>query len=286
MQCILRSVLKRYAFPPVKRLYYRIAGGVRFSGNYASWEEAHRHATGYDSPEIIKRVTDAALKVKNGEAVCERDSVLFDRPQYSWPVIAGLLWIAAQKGNRLNIVDFGGSLGSSYFQARRFLLPLEACRWSVVEQKHFVETGQRYFEDDHLRFYDELDVCIGREKPDAILLSSVLQYLPDPGALLDTLVDKGLEFILVDRTPFFLAHKDRLTVQKVPSWIYPASYPAWIMNLDGFRDRFSGTYDLIADFDSPDTANIPAEFKGFIYRKKAPNATPGQRRSSSLKGPG
>lgn len=265
---LVRSILKRYIHPPLLRLYRRIAGGVRFSGNYATWEEARRHATGYDSPEIIKRVTEAALKVKKGEALYERDSVLFTRPQYSWPVIAGLLWIAAQKRNRLNIVDFGGSLGSSYFQARRFLSPLETCRWSVVEQKHFVETGQRYFEDNHLLFYDDLDACIATEHPDAILLSSVLQYLPNPGAFIDTLVDKGLEFILVDRTPFFLAEKDRLTIQKVPSWIYPASYPAWIMNLDRFQDRFAGSYDLIADFESSDTANIPAEFKGFIYRRK------------------
>jgi putative methyltransferase (TIGR04325 family) len=268
MPHILRSILKRYIHPPLLRLYRRIAGGVRFSGNYATWEEASRHATGYDSPEIIRRVTEAALKVRNGEALFERDSVLFDKPQYSWPVIAGLLWIAAQKGNRLNIVDFGGSLGSSYFQARRFLSPLEACRWSVVEQKHFVETGRRYFEDDHLRFYDELDACIDREKPDAMLLSSVLQYLRDPGHFIDTVVEKGLKFILIDRTPFFLTGKDRLTVQKVPSWIYPASYPAWIMNLDRFQDRFAGSYDLIADFESPDTANIPAEFKGFLYRRK------------------
>ncbi len=268
MPHMLRSILKRYIHPPLLRLYRRIAGGVRFSGNYATWEEASRRATGYDSPEIIRRVTEAALKVRNGEAVCERDSVLFEKPQYSWPVIAGLLWIAAQKGNRLNIVDFGGSLGSSYFQARRFLLPLEACRWSVVEQKHFVETGRRYFEDDHLRFYDELDACIGRERPDAVLLSSVLQYLPDPGAFLNALVRKRLEFVLVDRTPFSLSQGDRLTIQTVPSSIYPASYPAWIMDPGRFQDRFAGTYDLVAEFESPDTANIPAEFKGFIYRRK------------------
>jgi putative methyltransferase (TIGR04325 family) len=138
----------------------------------------------------------------------------------------------------------------------------------VVEQRPFVERGRDHFEDDHLRFYDDLDACIANENPNAVLLSSVLQYLPDPGAFITALIDKGLEFILVDRTPFFLTEKDRLTVQKVPSWIYPASYPAWIMNLDMFQNRFAGSYDLIADFDSLDTANIDAEFKGFIFRKK------------------
>jgi putative methyltransferase (TIGR04325 family) len=268
MNRIVRALLKNYCYPPLLRLYRRVAGGVRFSGDYPDWETARRHSTGYDAPEIRDRVLESMNKIKTGQAVFERDSVLLDRPEYPWPVIASLLWIACQKGNRLNIVDFGGSLGSSYFQSRRFLSHLEACRWSIVEQKHFVETGQRYFEDHHLLFYDDLDACIAAEHPDAILLSSVLQYLPDPRTFIDTVVNKGMEFIVVDRTPFFLAKQDRLTVQKVPSWIYPASYPAWIMNLDRFQDHFAGTYDLISDFECTDTANIPAEFKGFIYQKK------------------
>lgn len=265
---IVRSILKCYVHPPLLRLYRRIAGGVRFSGNYANWEEACRHATGYASPEIIERVKEAVLKVKKGEAVFERDSVLFDKPQYSWPVIASLLWIASLKDNRLNIVDFGGSLGSSYFQTRSFLSHLKAYHWSVVEQKHFVEVGRKHFEDDHLRFYDDLDLCIANENPNVVLLSSVIHYLPDPGVFIDALIDKKFEFILIDRTPFFLTKEDRLTVQTVQPWIYPASYPAWIMNLGRFQDRFSNAYDLIADFESLDTTNIPAEFKGFIFRQR------------------
>lgn len=34
---------------------------------------------------------EATLKVKRGEAVFERDSVLFDEIQYSWPVTAALI---------------------------------------------------------------------------------------------------------------------------------------------------------------------------------------------------
>jgi len=268
MRHLVRSILKNHVHPPLLRLYRRVTGGVRFSGNYPDWESARRDSTGYDAPAIRDRVYEAITKVKTGQAAFERDSVLLERPEYAWPVIAGLLWIASQKDDRLNIVDFGGSLGSSYFQSRRFLSHLKACRWSVVEQKHFVETGRRDFEDEHLRFYDDLDRCISVENPDAILLSSVLQYLPDPGLFIDDLVRKGLEFVIIDRTPFLLKGKDRLTVQMIPSWIYPASYPAWIMNFEVFQDRFAGSYDLIADFESPDTANIDAEFRGLIYRKK------------------
>lgn len=264
----IRSFAKKIAYPAARALYRRMAAGARFSGNYASWEEAVKHSTGYCSPLIIERVTEAALKVKRGEAVFERDSVLFDEIQYSWPVIAGLMWIAAQKDNRLSIVDFGGSLGSSYFQARNFLADLRECRWSIVEQKHFVDTGRKHFEDGRLRFYETLDECTTKERPDAVLLSSVLQYLPKPYAFLEDIVRREFSFIIVDRTPFFLKDRDRLTVQKVPASIYPASYPAWILNLGRFQAAMKESYDLVAGFDALDRANIPAEFKGFIYRRR------------------
>jgi hypothetical protein len=46
-------------------------------------------------------------------------------------------------------VDFGGSLGSSYFSPA-FSVAAGGLPLSVVEQKHFVDTGRRNFEDDHL----------------------------------------------------------------------------------------------------------------------------------------
>jgi len=48
-------------------------------------EEAMELSTGYDSERILGKVRDSLLKVKRGEAVYERDSVLFDKVQYSWP---------------------------------------------------------------------------------------------------------------------------------------------------------------------------------------------------------
>jgi hypothetical protein len=52
--------------------------------------------------------------VKTGEAVYERDSVLFDEIQYSFPVIAALLRVASANKGKLNVLDFGGSEKSHY----------------------------------------------------------------------------------------------------------------------------------------------------------------------------
>ena len=118
-----------------------------YFGNYSCWYKACQDSTGYDSNVILNKVRDALLKVKNGDAVYERDSVLFDEVQYSWPLMAGLLWIASCGNNCLNLIDFGGSLGSSYFQNRKFLGHLCEFYWNVVEQEKFVKCGRELFED-------------------------------------------------------------------------------------------------------------------------------------------
>mgnify|MGYP001500873774 CR=1 FL=1 len=48
--------------------------------------------------------------VKNGEAVYERDLVLFDYIEFYWPVLSGVMWVAARNNGRLNVLDYGGSL--------------------------------------------------------------------------------------------------------------------------------------------------------------------------------
>ena len=81
----------------------------------------------------------------------ERDGVVFDQPDYNFPLLACLLRVATESGNRLRVLDFGGSLGSTYFQCRPFLGGVSELRWTVVEQPQFVECGRREFEDGEVQ---------------------------------------------------------------------------------------------------------------------------------------
>jgi putative methyltransferase (TIGR04325 family) len=86
--------------------------------DYFSWVEAMEHCVEdrTEKAEALERLKDAYLKVKSGEAVYQRDSFIFDKIQYSWPLLSGLLWIASLNNSSLNVLDFGGSLGASYYQ--------------------------------------------------------------------------------------------------------------------------------------------------------------------------
>jgi len=256
--------MRRFVPPVLKDVYKTNFSKYGWKGNYDSWYDAEKNSEGYDSDEIITKVKNSLLKVKNGDAKYERDSVLFDKIQYSPIILAGLL--LSKKNNSLFILDFGGSLGSTYFQNKKFLDKIKDVKYSIVEQKNFVETGKKYFQDNQLKFYENIDECLKKENPNTIILSSVLQYLEEPYKFLKSILNKKFEIIVIDRTPF-IQNKDRITIQKVNPKIYNASYPCWFFNEEKFKKLFIG-YELIEEFDTVDKANIKSKFKGLLYVKK------------------
>ncbi len=261
---VVRSLL-----PPAILSLLNGRGDFYFSGNYSTWKAADEASSGYADPNILKRVRASILAVKEGRAAFERDSVLFNKPDYQWHLLACLLKIAADNGGSLSVLDFGGALGSSFFQCRNFFNGLKKLEWSIVEQKHFVEDGKKHVEDDTLKFYFDILSCLSDRQPDVILLSSVIQYMPDPEAVVREIIGHGFANILVDRTPFISGNSDRLTLQTVSPKIYSAKYPAWFLSEDRFRTFFIDKYDLIAEMDCKDAANISSTFKGFLFQSKS-----------------
>ena len=219
-------------------------------GNYSSWAEVSAVAGGYDSDIILNITKDAILKVKNGEAVYERDSVIFNEKQCPYALLAYLQLSAALKKTALHVLDFGGSLGSTYYQIKEYLTKEVCASWNVVEQPHYVNCGQAFFEDDMLKFYSSIRECKAAKKISLVILSSVVQYLEKPHEFLKQLVNHDFEFLIFDRTAFISNADDRLTLQVVPDEIYPASYPSWFFNEKFFLNHFSANYKTVAEFPS------------------------------------
>jgi putative methyltransferase (TIGR04325 family) len=242
-----------------------------FSGNFNSWEEALNYSGGgYDQPVILEKTVDAMRAIIAGHAVYERDSVLFSVPQHPFPLIACLLHAAQQSNGLLSLIDYGGALGSTYYQCRPFLEGISQLHWLVVEQEHYVEVGVKEFSRSPISFYENaLQACAAR-KPNTLLLSSVLAYLQNPYDTLRDLFLLKIPSFIVDRTCFLCRPGERLTVQVVPESIYPASYPAWFLDEEKLKSLASEAgYTMIADFPALD-GNQPdgekAYAKGFYWR--------------------
>ena len=169
--------------------------------------------------------------MKNGEVRYERDSITYDTIQYSWPVLSFLLYIINNE-NRLNVIDYGGSLGTSYFQNLKFLNQVDNFRWNIIEQEAFVKIGKEYFSNENLFFYPSIDECLQSTTPSILLFSSSLQYLERPFHILDKIIEKSkVRYMIFDLIGILNnGYQDRLTVQKVSPKIYDASYPCWFFN--------------------------------------------------------
>jgi putative methyltransferase (TIGR04325 family) len=242
------------------------------TGSYHSWEGAREDSNGYDSPIILERTKAAMKKVVSGEAVYERDSVLFEKVEYSYPLLAGLMWVAAKYGGILHVLDFGGSLGTTYYQNYEFLRGLSSHQWGIVEQPEYVKAGKEIAENEYLTFYESTRDYLRENVPNVILCSSVLQYVENPYGLLFILFRiPSCKYLIIDRTPFWDGEEDWIGVQKVPRSIYPASYPIRIFSKKVFLLKLEELgYKIMVEFPSIDHLKSPinAEWKGMILVKE------------------
>ncbi|MGB8190608.1 MAG: methyltransferase, TIGR04325 family [Chitinophagaceae bacterium] len=251
----MRQFLKQFLPPIAKRLLkYDFKYG--WHGDYKNWNEALQHTSGYNAANILEKVRASAVKVKKGEVVYERDAITYDKAPVYYPVLAALLYAASVNNNKLTVLDYGGSLGTLYYQHRAFLQGISELHWCIVEQPQFVEAGKKEFEDHQLHFFFSVEEMMKTYKPDIVLFESSLQYFPDPYAAVEEVMSYNIPFFFIDRIAFAPGESDRLTIQKVPPAFYDASYPCWFPSKEKFMAMMNSRYELIGTFESGFTLQL------------------------------
>ena len=267
----MKNILKKILPTPIKNFFRRIFL-QEWVGDFNNWQEAESASTGYSNVNILDKVTQSLLKAKNDEAVYERDSVLFDKIQYSWPSLSALMWIAAINKGNLNVIDFGGSLGSSYFQNKFFLDSLDHVKWNIVEQESFVRKGRELFQTSTLNFFLSVEDCINSSAvPHVLLLSCVLPYIKEPYKILEEISNFSVPYIIIDNTPFNFKNQDRICVQNVPASIYKASYPCWLLYYEKVLETVKGNYSIITEHFNDSSIYVDGkkiQYRGFLAKNR------------------
>jgi putative methyltransferase (TIGR04325 family) len=104
---------------------------IYFSGDYSSWTTALKECEIHPTEPVHEKVLAATLKIRATEAV--QEGVFSGRSSCNFALITALLSVALKSRSHLKVLDFGGSIGISYFHSRRFLGALPEITWSVVE---------------------------------------------------------------------------------------------------------------------------------------------------------
>jgi putative methyltransferase (TIGR04325 family) len=252
----IKNIIKLF-IPPVfiklihylkKEKIYIKSEKTQFTETKLSWDNILLETSnGYNKNQILEKCKNSLLKVKNGEYPYERDSVLFTEKEIFFPLLSSLFYVSINNNNTLNIIDFGGSLGSTYFQNRDILKQAGiTINWNIIEQNSFVKCGNEYFTNKELNFYNNIDEVLKQKDISVCLLSSVLPYLKEPYNVLETIKQSNIKYIIIDRTMFLdNESNDILTIQKVPPEIYEASYPAWFLSLRKNYNYFLNDYKIL-----------------------------------------
>lgn len=223
---------------------------IQFSEFEGGWKEVQLKTNGYGTETIANTIKEASRKVRDGISAYERDGVTFSKVQYSWPVLSGLLLAASEAPSELRVVDFGGSLGTTYFQNQRYLSKLRSVTWAVVEQPNLVAIGREEFATAQLTFHSDFDAACAVTEPSVIHFGSSLQYVEDPRLLLSLAAGSGASHLIIDRTPLHSGPEDILSLQSVPENIYDGQYPAWIFSRDKLFHDLSTEWVLLEEFAS------------------------------------
>lgn len=250
------SVVERYRRLRRPRIYY---------GEYANWAAARAASRGYDDGAVLQKALAAAREVAAGRACWERDGVTFQQKEINASLLAVLRRIAKTEGDRLELVDFGGALGSTWGQHRDELADIGQVSWRVVEQPHYVEAG-REFANDRLGFYVSIGASLKAGPADSILLSGVLSYLEDPGAVLAEVAALGFRHVVIDRTAFAEDGRQKIVVQH-PLVQSGCSYPCWLFEPEKLLAPLKADYQVAEEWRGFD--DYPrAYFRSYHFTRK------------------
>lgn len=215
---------------------------IYYKGPYKNWAIAKDNSVGYDSKEILQKVTKSALYVKNTKKGYERDSVIsyqIDIDEYLLKIFQNY---SDKKNKSINILDFGGSLGSLYFKYKDKIK--NKFNWSIIEQKNFVIEGKKNFQNNELNFFNNIEEYKNIFLPNIIIASSSLQYLERYQELLKDMLNLKPDYIVVLKTPFSEKMFDEIYIQKPGKNIYKSTYPSWIFSYKSFLNILNENYTL------------------------------------------
>lgn len=261
--------------PPIFKTIYWYSFKYGWKGDYQTFAEANQIAKGYNEQSIVEKIKETTRKVVSGEVAYERDGIVYDNPKMNFAMLSTLLHVAAENNCNLTVLDFGGSLGTTYNHKKQFLKSVHNLNWCIVEQPNYVEIGRKEFEHDRLHFYYSLEECLQHHHPDIIIFSGVIQYIEKTYELLDQIRMSGVKYLYIDYIAFNDEDRDRIAIQHVPPEFYgtPASYTCWFYSKPKFysymEQHFNLVYDFIADPDKYYIQLKPFYYEGQLWKLKS-----------------
>ncbi len=133
--------------------------------------------------------------------------------QYDYPV---LFWMQKLLTDGTNVFDFGGNVGTHYFQYRGYLQLTDTVTWTVLDLPEIVKAGKHRHSEQNLFFTDDVNQV---RQADILLASGVVQYIEDFSTFVSTLNFQP-PHLLINRLPLYDGERF-VTLQNGGNVFYP-----------------------------------------------------------------
>ena len=161
---------------------------------YSSFEEAIKHADGYEDNILTKVV------VAKGKKFAENLPKTKQLDLSSLRTFIGLA--STLNSKKLTVLDFGGAAGTHYFIARSILSKDIELDWRVVETNQMTQEAKKQgLENSELKFFDSISNAVAYSKINLVFASSSIHYTPKPYEFLTSLATIDAEMLMITRTP-------------------------------------------------------------------------------------
>ena len=208
-----------------------------WDGVYARMKDVPADGSSYDDERRIGemlRFAEAALAKQRGGA----DPALWHD---ALAVLAG--GIAAGQG-RVEVLDFGGALGTAYIHLLATLAPGVRIRHRIVDQPKMCAAGARLFEGDGCVVFST-SLADDGGTPDIVYANSVLPYVEDYVRMLRLLAAQGAKLLLIGRFaggsyPTYATRQLNLSGQVLGYWFHNSAEVKGILREAGYQLAYEG----------------------------------------------
>jgi len=223
-----------------------------------SWDSAVRSTTGYSSDESVQDF----LERKSSFHVAFPKTT-FVSSRFMPLSLAMLRCISATPNsgtNELRVLDVGGAFGEYYHWAKKVFPELEL-KWDILETDLLARAAR-----DSERNPSPINwiSSLNESAPnyDIAILSSVLQYVPDPWSFLEPIANI-CEHLIINRFPLTTNGFDEVATQHIRTRGRKISYPTHFLDEDLALKRLNGFGDILLRWMAPEDRHI-VRFKPIV----------------------
>jgi putative methyltransferase (TIGR04325 family) len=209
-----------------------------------SWDDATRKSAGYANDLVIDSAADISERSATQHTHLDSRTLqlisAFGLAKYDSP------------SRVLRVLDIGGADGLHYRKIRQ-AMSAQLVEWTILETPAMIAKLTEKGLGSGIRWvshFEETD-----SDYDIVLLSSVIQYVTDPYAMLRSAAARGKKLV-INRLPLIDGPEDVPTIQHLRMYGRRGSYPAWFLSREKFFQFLAGIGGIQAVWDVPEDLHV------------------------------